>query len=185
MKKYFISVYAIGCFTFLISQNISAQQLKIGVFDIDGIVRVLPEYKTIDSLMHIFEEDSLQLQYYTFLDSLLQKGCDGLMGMSESERKKIDSLNTARNSTFIALAYRLQVASKQDSIKRRTFAEPLYTKVTTAFLKIVEEGKYNYILKPSAITYTPGIDSLFILVAKELQLTYLPASLLNANQLSH
>lgn len=92
MKKYFKSACAIGSFTFLISQNISAQQLKIGVFDIDGMVRVLPEYKTIDSLMHIFEEDSLQLQYYTFLDSLLQKGCDGLMGMSESERKKIDSL---------------------------------------------------------------------------------------------
>jgi hypothetical protein len=48
------------------SENTKAQSLKVGVFDIDLMVQAMPGYRAVDSLVQIYEADSLavELQYY-------------------------------------------------------------------------------------------------------------------------
>jgi len=43
----------------LLSVNASSQTVKIGVFDIDVMVQAMPAYHNVDSLMQIFDRDSL------------------------------------------------------------------------------------------------------------------------------
>jgi Skp family chaperone for outer membrane proteins len=43
----------------LLSVNARSQTLKIGVFDIDVMVQAMPAYHNVDSLMQIFDRDSL------------------------------------------------------------------------------------------------------------------------------
>ena len=58
MKKILLSVFS--CIVFLFAgQNTKAQSLKVGVFDIDLMVQAMPGYRVVDSLMQIYEADSL------------------------------------------------------------------------------------------------------------------------------
>ena len=43
----------------LLSVNARSQTLKIGVFDVDVMVQAMPGYHIVDSLMQIFDRDSL------------------------------------------------------------------------------------------------------------------------------
>ena len=47
----------------LAGENIKAQSLKVGVFDIDLMVQAMPGYRIVDSLVQIYEADSLGAEY--------------------------------------------------------------------------------------------------------------------------
>ncbi|HEY5771698.1 MAG TPA: hypothetical protein VIS75_03675, partial [Chitinophagaceae bacterium] len=58
MKKVFSFVFF---FTVLVFSNgtVKSQTLKVGVFDVDIMVQAMPAYRVVDSLMQIFDRDSL------------------------------------------------------------------------------------------------------------------------------
>ena len=60
MKEVFFSAFS---FIFLLAgENTKAQSLKIGVFDIDLMVQAMPGYHMVDSLVQIYEADSLTVE---------------------------------------------------------------------------------------------------------------------------
>ncbi|HET9435066.1 MAG TPA: hypothetical protein VFO37_14970, partial [Chitinophagaceae bacterium] len=58
MKKVFSFVFL---FTMAIFSNVTvkSQTFKVGVFDVDIMVQAMPAYGIVDSLMQIFDRDSL------------------------------------------------------------------------------------------------------------------------------
>ena len=75
MKKVLFVMLA-SCALLLTANSLSAQSTpKIGVFDVDIMVQAMPGYKAVDSMLNIYEQDSLRGEYefavkeYNRLDS--------------------------------------------------------------------------------------------------------------------
>lgn len=178
MKKVFFSLFATACI--LVAVNVKAQQIKIGVFDVDVMVQALPGYAAVDSLVQIYNTDSLQAEYdvylseYKRLDSTLH--ADTLKGNVSASIMKYN--NDKKKEMGLQLAYWQQIAQQKSDQKRSEIAQPLYEQVVNAYKKVLAAKKYSLILKPQ--TYEVGfpIDNIFISVAKELKLDSLPQQLL-------
>lgn len=182
MKKILLPGFSFLVFLFA-GENIKAQSLKVGVFDIDIMVQAMPGYHIVDSLVQIYEADSLAIerQYYELefqrLDSTY-KIDSALVATGNKSKALLDFTIEERRKMGMNLVYWQQIAQNKSNNKRGQLAQPLYQVVTGAYKKILDKKKYSLILKPR--TYEAGfpIDNIFISVARELKLSGLPQELL-------
>jgi Skp family chaperone for outer membrane proteins len=182
MKKIFFSMFVCAVLM-LTGEKIKAQVLKIGVFDIDLMVQAMPGYHIVDSLVQVYETDSLSVEYqyyqleYQRLDSTY-KADSVLVATGKKSKALLDFTADQRKKIAINIVYWQQIAQNKSNNKRGQLASPLYQVVATAYKKILDRKKYTLILKPR--TYEAGfaIDNIFISVAKELKLTTLPQELI-------
>ena len=182
MKKILLSIFVCAVLMFA-GEKIKAQALKIGVFDIDLMVQAMPGYHIVDSLVQVYETDSLAVEYqyyqqeYQRLDSTY-KADSVLVASGKKSKALLDFTADQRKKIAINIVYWQQIAQNKSNNKRGQLANPLYQVVATAYKKILDRKKYTLILKPR--TYEAGfaIDNIFISVAKELKLTSLPQELI-------
>jgi len=167
----------------LVSVNARSQTLKIGVFDIDVMVQAMPGYHNVDSLMQIFDHDSLGSlrEYYESeykrLDSTYKS--DSAQVVTGKKSKAIlDMVYADRQKAMINIIYWQQIAQNKSNEKRGVLSQGMYDQVVNAYKKVLARKKYTLVLKPQ--TYEGGfkIDNIFIAVARELKLTELPQNLL-------
>jgi len=177
MKKVFFSLLVVVAVLFAGKAD---AQVKVGVFDIDYMVQAMPGYAKVDSMVQIYQRDSLGTEYqilnneYHRLDSTWK--ADSAAGKAKAV---LDYSNTQRQQVGMKLVYWQQYAQQKSNAKTGELAQPLYEQVVDAYKKVLANRKYTIILKPQ--TYEAGfpIDNLFVSVAKELKLTELPQELLS------
>ncbi|MBS1919972.1 MAG: OmpH family outer membrane protein [Bacteroidetes bacterium] len=182
MKKFLLVSFILGALLFTGNDG-KSQSLKIGVFDLDLMVQAMPGYRQVDSMVQIYEKDSLTEEYkyymneYQRLDSTY-KADSVLVAQGKKSKVQLDMTSTDRQKYAMNLVYWQQISQNKSNNKRSELAQPLYKQVADAYKKILDRKKYNLILKPN--TYEMGfpIDNVFISVAKELKLTQLPQELL-------
>lgn len=182
MKK---NLPAILCFFICVitGPTIRAQAFKAGVFDIDLMVQAMPGYRMVDSLVRVYEIDSLgvELEYnnleFARLDSTY-KIDSALVAAGKKSKALLDRVEEDRRKVGLNLVYWQQIAQNKSNNKRGQLAQPLYKVVADAYKKVLAKKKYNIILKPQ--TYEAGfpIDNVFLSVARELKLSELPQELL-------
>lgn len=186
MKKFFLASLAL--FIFLITnQKLNAQTpaLKIGVFDLDLMVRALPEYRNVDSLTAQYEQDSLNTEQqemyneYQRLDSTYKAD-----SAAKRPQSVLDYSKNLKMQLGYQLAYWQQIAQNKSDQFRGRLSQPLYIKVVAAYKKVIAVNKYNLILKPN--TYELGgtthLDNIFPLVAKEMGVTIDPGLTVDLNK---
>ncbi len=178
MKKLIVSVSLFGLL-FLGFQAQAQQTMKVAVFDIDIMVQAMPGYRTVDSLVQIYERDSLAEEYAIYQSEY--KRLDSTYKADSAANKSKAVLDYTKNQlqqVAMNLIYWQQIAQNKSDNKRAVLSQSMYEQVVNAYKKVLEKKKYFLILKPQ--TYEAGfpIDNLFISVAKELKLTELPQQLL-------
>jgi hypothetical protein len=144
----------------------------------------MPGYRIVDSLVQIYEADSLGAEYqiyeseYHRLDSTY-KVDSALWAAGKKSKALFDYTTEERRKMGLNLVYWQQIAQNKSTNKRNQLAQPLYQVVIGAYKKILDRKKYTIILKPQ--TYEAGfpIDNIFFSVARELKLSGLPQQLLN------
>ena len=167
----------------LITANSKSQTLKVGVFDIDIMVQAMPGYRAVDSLMQIFDRDSIGAlrdyneAEYQRLDSTY-KADSTQVAAGKKSKAILDMVAADRQKAIINVLYFQQIAQGKSNEKRTVLAQNLYTLVVNAYKKVLARKKYTLVLKPQ--TYEAGfpIDNIFIAVARDLKLTELPQDLL-------
>lgn len=182
MKKIMLSLFTCSLFV-LAGENSQAQALKVGVFDIDLMVQAMPGYRSVDSLVQVYERDSLAVEYqyyqerYQQLDSIYKLD-SALVAAGKKSKAMLDMTMEDRRKMALNIVYWQQIAQNKSNAKRSQLAQPLYNTVSIAYRKILTAKKYNLILKPQ--TYEAGfpIDNIFISMARELKLSGLPQELL-------
>jgi Skp family chaperone for outer membrane proteins len=182
MKKKLLSL-SICIVLLFVASGSKAQTMKVGVFDIDLMVQAMPGYPVVDSLMQIYEADSLavELQYYQLeyhrLDSTY-KADSVLVAKGQKPKALLDFTTAERRKMALNIVYWQQIAQNKSNNKRSQLAQPLYVAVANAYKKVLARKKYTLILKPQ--TYEAGfpIDNIFISTARELKLDGLPQELL-------
>ena len=182
MKKILFFVFSLTVLLFA-SGNVKSQTVKIGVFDIGLMVQAMPAYRDVDSLMQIFDRDSLGAlrdyyqSEYQRLDSTYR--ADSLLAATGKKSKAIfDMVAADRQKAVINIVYWQQIAQEKSDGKRAALSQNLSNLVVNAYKKVLARKKYTLVLKPQ--TYEGGfpIDNIFIAVARELKLTELPQNLL-------
>ena len=177
MKKILFSIFLLTAL-FFFGEKVHAQaQLKIGVFDIDLMVQNMPGYKMVDSLLQVYNSDSLGTEYeiyqneYHRLDSTFK--ADSAAGKSASV---LDYTTNQRKQIGMNLVYWQQISQQKLNNKRGILAQPLYMEVANAYKKVLDARKYTLILKPNTYEIGSQIENVFLYVAKELKVQ-LPAEL--------
>ncbi len=182
MKKVLSFAFSFTALLFL-SVNARSQTLKIGVFDVDVMVQAMPGYQNVDSLMQIFDRDSLGSlrEYYESeykrLDSTY-KIDSAQVAAGKKSKAIVDMIFADRQKAMINIVYWQQIAQNKSNEKRSVLSKDIYTLVVNAYKKVLARKKYTLVLKPQ--TYEGGfkIENVFIAVARELKLTELPQDLL-------
>ncbi len=177
MKKLFVSLLLLAALIGFSSQ--ANAQMKVAVFDIDLMVRAMPGIAGVDSLVQLYQRDSLGTEYQ-ILNSEFHR-LDSTYHADSTAKKSqavLDYSANQRQQVGIKLVYWQQYAQQKSEAKTQQLAQPLYEKVVEAYKKVLTSHRYALILKPQ--TYEDGsqVDNLFISVAKELKLTSLPQELI-------
>ena len=161
---------------FFAAEKVQAQtQFKIGVFDIDLMVQNMPGYKIVDSLVQIYNRDSLGTEYeiyqseYHRLDSTFK--ADSAAGKSAAI---LDYTTNQRKQIGMNLVYWQQIAQRKSDNKRGMLAQPLYAEVANAYRKVLDARKYTLILKPNTYEIGSQVENTFLFVAKELKVQLPP-----------
>lgn len=183
MKKLFFGLLTVAAL-FLTGTTTHAQTIKVGVFDIDVMVTAMPAYREVDSLLSIYEKDSLGGEYevyvseYQRLDSTLKFiDTPGVKaGTVKDLKMKMD--NDRKTQLAGILVNWRQVAQQKYNIKKGNLSQKLYDQVGASYEKILKAKNYAMVLKPNTYEYGFKIDNLFITVAKDLKLTTLPQELI-------
>jgi len=182
MKKVLSFAFGFAVLMF-VSTNARSQTFKPGVFDVDVMVQAMPGYHVVDSLMQIFDRDSLGAlrdyyeSEYQRLDSTY-KIDSAQVAAGKKSKAILDMVFADRQKAMINLVYWQQIAQEKSNTKRGALSQDLYNLVVNAYKKVLARKKYTLVLKPQ--TYEGGfpIDNIFIAVARELKLTELPQTLL-------
>lgn len=162
---------------FFSTEKTHAQQppLKIGVFDIDLMVQAMPGYKIVDSLLQIYNSDSLNAEYEIYqnefhrLDSTFK--ADSAAGKNATV---LNYTNNQRRQVGINIVYWQQIAQQKSDNKRAMLAQPIYMAVAGAYQKVLTAKKYTLILKPNTYELGSQIENVFPFVAKELNIQLPP-----------
>lgn len=178
MKKFLLSVSFLGMLVIGLSAQ-AQTPFKVAVFDIDIMVQAMPGYRAVDSMVQIYERDSLA-EEYAFYQSEYKKLDSTYKADSAANKSKavLDYTKNQLQQMTMNLVYWQQIAQNKSDNKRGILSQSMYEQVVNAYKAVLAKKKYSLILKPQ--TYEAGfpIDNLFISVAKELKLTELPQQLL-------
>lgn len=169
MKKVLFVLLAVAGSVF--ANKADAQQSKVGVFDIDLMVQAMPGYRGVDSLLQIYERDSLRADYdfavkeYNRLDSTYK--ADSAAKKAPSVLNYIKDQRTQFASTII---YWQQISQEKGEAKRQELAGPLYQRILPAYEKVLKANNYLVVLKPGSYEIGSNVDNVFEKVFKELKL---------------
>ena len=172
------------CFGFNKLNAQTATGLKIGVFDLDIMVRALPEYRAVDSLTQTYQRDSLGAEYqvyqseYQRLDSTLH--ADSLKGNVPATVMNYN--NQQKQQMGMQLVYWQQIAQQKSDQYQSKLLAPSYQKILVAYKKVLAVKKYDLILKPDAYELGSKVENMFPLVAKEMGITLPPGLTVDPNQ---
>ncbi len=174
MKKVLFSLLAVVGLLFAADKTQAQGQppLKIGVFDIETMVRAMPGYRNVDSLVNIYQNDSLANEYdfyqseYKRLDSTFKAD-----SAANKAKTVLDMEKQQRGQVGMQLVYWQQIAENKVQQKTAILAQPLFEQVVKAYQKVLETKKYTLILKPGTLERgTTGVSNVFEDVAKELKI---------------
>jgi len=183
MKKRFYVAFATFVLLFSI-HPLHAQQVKVGVFDIDLMVQAMPGYRQVDSMVQIYEKDSLAAEYeiyqseYIRLDSTYKKD-SALFAAGKKSKQLLDYTAEQRQKMGLNIVYWQQLSQNKLNLKRNELARPLYEQVGLAYKRVLDKKKYTIVLKPQTYEFGFRIENIFVSVAKELKLTSLPREILS------
>lgn len=186
MKKVLMAVVLITALCFG-SNKVNAQTAagyKVGVFDLDIMVQVMPEYRVADSLTQIYNRDTLGAEYqvymneYQRLDSTLK--ADSAKG--NVSKTVMDYNNQQKQQMATQLMYWQQIAQQKSQGYQQQLLAPTYQKVLAAYKKVLAAKKYDLILKPDAYEVGSKLENMFPFVAKELGVTLPQGLTVDPNQ---
>lgn len=169
MKKLMIAA-AVFAGVMLAGTDKAAAQSKMGYFDLEYVVSQMPGVAKVDTLLAIFERDSLGMEY-DFRLSEFQRNDSTLR--ADSAKMPVRLYQEKKNEMiqkFYVLQNWQQYSQQVGQAKQQELMEPFLNKALTAFQQVVEEGKYGYVFKRESLWIAPPGDNLIPLVAKKLGL---------------
>ena len=163
-----IIVLAVGLFT----GSVQAQN-KTGYIRVDDMVYLMPEIKKIDTLLTVYQNDTLP-KTYTYLLTQYQR-YDSIANDSVGQPLVVRQGAAKQRADFLEDLQNWQSTAQQMfEAKQNSLLQPVYAKVMAAINDVAKEKGYSYIYSREALIVAPPGDDILQLVAAKLKVT-LPA----------
>jgi outer membrane protein len=167
MKKFLVAL----CLMMFI--GIAGQaQTKSGYISVDNMVLLMPETQKIDSLLQIFERDSLNPRF-TYVVSEYQRK-DSMY----KDPKTAEAVKKTMEPELQNLVYEIQnwdaIKNQVIQNKQNTLLEPIYRKVYDAVQAVAKEKGYGWVYSQEALLVAPPGDNLLPMVAEKLKVKLPP-----------
>lgn len=169
MKKLKVLLLAVS----LIIAGSVMSQTKIGYIRIDDMVSLMPEIPRIDSLVKIYQSDSLGDEYrslvevYQFKDSLYRDS----VRTKPAVRKQLED-------ELPGLLYQLQnwqsISQQKVENKQGELLQPVYKKVYDAIKVVAKEKGYTHVFNKDVFLVAPEGDDMLAAVAAKLKVKLPP-----------
>jgi outer membrane protein len=157
----------------LITAGSTIAQSKIGYIRVDDMVSLMPEIPKIDSLLKIYQTDSLAEEYsslvqlYQFKDSVYRDS----LKTKPAVRKQIEE-------ELPGLIYQIQnwqsISQQAFENKQGQLLQPVYKKVYDAIRAVAKEKGYTHVLSKDVFLVAPEGDDMLAAVATKLKVKLPP-----------
>ncbi|MFN9803722.1 MAG: OmpH family outer membrane protein [Bacteroidota bacterium] len=173
MKQLFTLSLVVASLLFSAGNATAQQPVKIGYFDEQLVLGLMPGIDKVTQELESFQQDSLKDEYdytyKTFLrqDSLFKK--DSATMPPKAREMALTDLNKSRQK----LVYWQQYSQEVTNQKQEQLLQPYRIKILTALNEVIAEQKYTLVLKNDALSpyvNPPLLDNLAIRVAIKLKL---------------
>ncbi len=149
-------------------------QTKIGYIDAETILYLMPEVQKIDSLVQIYNRDTIGKEFnslmetYQFKDSIYRDSSGKVSAaVKEQTGKELQSLTQTLQNWQ-------QIAQEAVQNKQSQLLAPVMQKIQAAIQAVAKEKGYTYVLSRDAMIVAPDADNLLQPVAKKLNVTVPP-----------
>jgi Skp family chaperone for outer membrane proteins len=174
MKKLFFVLMATSAILFTAGTASAQQPVKIGYFDEQLVLGLMPGIDKVSQQIESFQQDSLKDEYdYTYKqfireDSIFKK--DSATMPPKARDMAMSDLNKYRQK----LVYWQQYSQEAVGQKQEQLLQPYRVKILAALNEVIAEQKYTLVLKNDALSpyvNPPLLDNLAVRVAIKLKLT--------------
>ena len=173
MKKLLVALAAVAGLM-LAGSDKAAAQGKMGYFDLEYVVSLMPGVSKVDTLLAEFERDSLGMEYDFRLGEFQRNDSTLKADSAKMPARLYQEKKNEMIQKFYVLQNWQQYSQQVSQAKQQELMAPYLNKALAAFQQVVEEGKYGYVFKRETLWIAPPADNLIPLVAKKLGLK-LPA----------
>ena len=152
-------------------EKATAQTVKIGYFDLETMISLMPGAEKIDSLMQMYVRDSINSEYdfrvteFNYQDSVLRADSAKMLPKIYQEKK------TKLFQEFYLLQNWQEYSQQMYQQKQQELVGPFAQKAVEALRKVIEEEKYTHVFKSDSFYDAPKNDDLIPKVAKKLGVT--------------
>lgn len=174
MKKLFFVLMATSAILFTAGTASAQQPVKIGYFDEQLVLGLMPGIDKVSQQIESFQQDSLKEEYdFTYKqfmrqDSVFKK--DSATMSAKAREMYLADLNKFRQK----LVYWQQYSQEAVGQKQEQLLQPFRIKILTALNEVIAEQKYTLVLKSEALALQyvnpPLLDNLGLRVAIKLKL---------------
>ena len=173
MKKLLFVWVATSAILFSAGSASAQQPVKIGYFDEQQVLGLMPGIDKVSQQIESFQQDSLKDEYdYTYKtfmrqDSIFKK--DSATMPPKAREMALSDLSKNRQK----LVYWQQYSQEALGQKQEQLLQPFRVKILTALNEVIAEQKYTLVLKSDALSLyvnPPLLDNLAIRVAIKLKL---------------
>ncbi len=171
MKKVltFCFVLAAG---FLITTSSQAQQVKIGFFDEQAVLALMPGIGKVDTLLQRYVADSLNPRRDYILSELKRKDstlrADSASGKLTPQVK--DIMQKEMSQDFYTIQNWQQIQQEAIQGKQDQLLLPYRQKVYGVLQEVIKEQKYTHVLKPTEVIYAEKSDDIALRVLSGLKI---------------
>lgn len=147
-------------------------QTKVGTIDADYILNQLPEMEQVNEGMKAYNTELQQDLQSTVgkYESLVKDYQENNTTLAEEEKKQ-------KENEIISLENDIknfrQKASVMMQMKRNELTQPLYEKINTAMLKVIQDESYTHVLHAggNALAFAAETHDITLKVLKEMGIT--------------
>jgi len=176
MKKVlFVCAAVIGSLLFT---NHTNAQMKIGTFDEESVLGLMPDIDKVSAALQSYAKDSLQVDYeynvneFQRRDSIFKK--DSATMPARAREQALKEMNQLKYKLVNWQQFQQEAVQQ----KQNELLVPYKQKIYASLEKIIRDQKYTHIFRSDALLKSPIGDNLSIKVAQDLKLT-LPKEVLD------
>lgn len=167
MKKLLTLCVAIAA-SLLTTTQVNAQ-VKIGFFDDQQILPIMPGYGKADTLLQKYATDSLAAERDIYMDQL--KSTDSLLKDSSKLSKSMkEILQKQAAEAYFKLQNWQQYQEQMLQQKQEQLLAPLRKPIYEALKEVIAEQKFTAIFKPSAAYWAEKSDEVALRVLAKLRI---------------
>ncbi len=165
MKKVLTLCFVLAA-SFFVSNTTQAQQVKIGFFDEQAVLALMPGIGKVDTLLQSYVSDSLNPRRDYILSELKRKDstlrADSAIGKLTPQVK--DIMQKEMSQDFYTIQNWQQIQQEAIQTKQDQLLLPFRQKVYGVLQEVIKDQKYTHVFKPTDVIFADKSDDIALRV---------------------